>query len=130
MKVQSSVPNNNLIINNQGSIFFQNKERQHTVNANEVAPQPIANEVQTDPGTLEIFSMMIFSIFMGLSLSCLTRGLKNSKANGEIIKQKHFKKLPCHSCKFFNQNPYLKCAVQPNIALTKKADNCQDYQSQ
>jgi hypothetical protein len=130
MKVQSSVANNNLVTANPSSIFVQNRERQDNVRANEVAPQPLGNEVQTDPATGEVFSMMIFSILMGLALSFLTIGLKNSKTNGEIIKHKPFKKLPCHSCKFFNKNPYLKCAVRPNIALTKEANNCQDYQSQ
>ncbi|MCU0549953.1 MAG: hypothetical protein MUC48_11450 [Leptolyngbya sp. Prado105] len=35
--------------------------------------------------------------------------------------------MPCRSCQFFSNNGYLKCAVNPSIALTKSAIDCSDY---
>lgn len=35
--------------------------------------------------------------------------------------------LPCKKCQFFNNNPYIKCAVNPEIALTKDAAECSDF---
>jgi hypothetical protein len=35
--------------------------------------------------------------------------------------------IPCYSCKFLNNNCYLKCAVNPSIALTEDAIECPDY---
>ncbi|NJR49327.1 MAG: hypothetical protein HC780_06895 [Leptolyngbyaceae cyanobacterium CSU_1_3] len=35
---------------------------------------------------------------------------------------------PCKKCRFFNSNPYIKCAVNPHIAMTKAAQDCADYQ--
>jgi len=37
--------------------------------------------------------------------------------------------LPCTNCRFFNQNPYLKCTVHPERALTREALHCSDYWS-
>lgn len=42
----------------------------------------------------------------------------------ESLDSSHF---PCYQCKFFNQNPYLKCAVNPSVALTQEASNCKDF---
>jgi hypothetical protein len=39
-----------------------------------------------------------------------------------------FHKTACYQCKFFNNNPYLKCAVNPSTVLTTEAKNCPDYQ--
>jgi hypothetical protein len=36
--------------------------------------------------------------------------------------------LPCKKCHFFQNNPYIKCAVNPGLALTKEATDCTDYQ--
>lgn len=45
----------------------------------------------------------------------------------EMLAIKYFHKLPCRNCRYFANNPYLKCAVQPDIALTVRALNCSDY---
>ncbi len=39
-----------------------------------------------------------------------------------------FYQTACYQCKFFNNNPYLKCAVNPSAVLTVEAKNCPDYQ--
>lgn len=37
--------------------------------------------------------------------------------------------LPCTNCKYFKNNPYLKCAVQPDKVLRAEATECPDYSS-
>ncbi|MGJ3245721.1 MAG: hypothetical protein ACFE0I_06555 [Elainellaceae cyanobacterium] len=37
--------------------------------------------------------------------------------------------IPCSNCRFFNQSPYLKCAVHPMRSCTLKAVDCSDYWS-
>jgi hypothetical protein len=39
-----------------------------------------------------------------------------------------FHQTACYRCKFFNNNPYLKCAINPSTVLTAEAKNCPDYQ--
>lgn len=36
-------------------------------------------------------------------------------------------KHPCRKCQYFVDNPYLKCAVRPEAALTQQAFECPDY---
>jgi hypothetical protein len=38
-------------------------------------------------------------------------------------------KTPCYRCQYFSDNPYLKCALHPDMVLTEKAVDCQDYRS-
>lgn len=37
-------------------------------------------------------------------------------------------KIPCSNCIYFQNNPYVKCAVNPCKALKEEAVNCSDYQ--
>ncbi|MEH2434005.1 MAG: hypothetical protein V7K25_07085 [Nostoc sp.] len=52
---------------------------------------------------------------------------KAAQDKDEIVSIKHLDQHPCKNCQFFNNNHYLKCAVQPSAALTKEALNCSDY---
>jgi hypothetical protein len=45
-----------------------------------------------------------------------------------ITPKKRVSKIPCNNCQFFNKNPYLKCAAQPNKVLKQEAFDCTDYQ--
>ncbi|AFZ45397.1 hypothetical protein PCC7418_3281 [Halothece sp. PCC 7418] len=36
-------------------------------------------------------------------------------------------KIPCTNCQFFTNDHRLKCTIQPLIANTEQAINCQDY---
>lgn len=36
-------------------------------------------------------------------------------------------KTPCSKCRYFSNNSYIKCAVQPEKVMTKEAKDCQDY---
>ncbi len=35
--------------------------------------------------------------------------------------------VPCHGCRYLNNNPHLKCALHPTTVLTKQALDCGDY---
>ncbi|MEA5516224.1 hypothetical protein [Nodularia sp. UHCC 0506] len=36
-------------------------------------------------------------------------------------------KVPCKNCRFYANNHYLKCAVNPSLVLTEEAQNCSEY---
>ncbi|MCL1473143.1 hypothetical protein [Argonema antarcticum] len=40
---------------------------------------------------------------------------------------KPYHQIPCRKCRFFSGNHYLKCAIQPSVALTEQAIHCSDY---
>lgn len=35
--------------------------------------------------------------------------------------------IPCKNCKFYSNDPHLKCAVNPSVVLTEQAIDCSDY---
>lgn len=46
----------------------------------------------------------------------------------EVESSKHTTQLPCKKCVYFSNNPYIKCAANPHIAMTKAANDCSDFQ--
>ncbi|MBD2195944.1 MULTISPECIES: hypothetical protein [Calothrix] len=45
----------------------------------------------------------------------------------EAKQVKELENSPCKDCRFFINNKYLNCAVNPSIVLTKAAIDCRDY---
>lgn len=45
----------------------------------------------------------------------------------DVTTHKQAAQLPCKKCRFFSNNPYMKCAVNPYTAMTKAAMDCPDY---
>ncbi|WP_013324113.1 hypothetical protein [Gloeothece verrucosa] len=39
----------------------------------------------------------------------------------------NFADCSCQRCKYFSPNPYLKCAVNPKLALTKESCDCPSF---
>jgi hypothetical protein len=75
--------------------------------------------------------MIVWAIFVYL-ISSFCNALEEPPENAaqdkdKIVSIKHLQQHPCKSCQFFNNNSYLKCAVNPATALTKEALNCSDY---
>ncbi|QLE48187.1 hypothetical protein FD724_08665 [Nostoc sp. C057] len=75
--------------------------------------------------------MIVWGIVVYL-VSSVCKALEDPPDNrvqekNEIVSIKHVQQHPCKNCQFFHKNSYLKCAVNPAIALTKEALNCSDY---
>ncbi|MEH1863455.1 MAG: hypothetical protein V7K69_00190 [Nostoc sp.] len=75
--------------------------------------------------------MIVWAIVVYL-VSSVCKALEDPPENAvqdkdEIVSIKYVEQHPCKSCHFFNNNFYLKCAVNPATALTKEALNCSDY---
>lgn len=45
-----------------------------------------------------------------------------------VSRAKRMHKIPCAYCKYFTDNPHLKCPVHPKIAMSEKAIGCPDYE--
>lgn len=43
------------------------------------------------------------------------------------VSTQNLHQVPCKRCHFFTNNPYLKCAVHPETALTPEAAECPDF---
>jgi hypothetical protein len=69
---------------------------------------------------------------VGLGFSCLIFLICLVKVRGNTRKKvvypsKDLQEIPCRTCRYFTGDPYLKCAVNPSVVLTKEALNCLDY---
>lgn len=95
-----------------------------------------SNEIQVEnsqPANVSIPDH-VFMVWgpIGLILSWAALFLMLSKrgriARNEIaVNIKSLNQIPCKNCKFFANNPHLKCAIQPSLVLTEKAIDCSDY---
>ncbi|MBD2507030.1 hypothetical protein H6G91_07075 [Nostoc muscorum FACHB-395] len=75
--------------------------------------------------------MIVWAIIVYL-VSSFCKALEDPPENAvqdkdEIVSIKYVQQHPCKGCHFFNNNSYLKCAVNPATTLTKEALNCSDY---
>ena len=73
-----------------------------------------------DAAFLIIFSLAIFSGFAA-AFVCIPKGRQHSFS----FKPRHH--VPCHRCRYFSGNPYVKCALHPVTVLTEQAVDCADY---
>jgi hypothetical protein len=91
---------------------------------NSVIEAPKNEKTPTDSGALAGMGFLLFlTLMIALIKWCDIR--KSSEEGFSKIRINH--KTPCLKCRYFNNNSYLKCAVQPEKVMTKKAKDCQDY---
>jgi hypothetical protein len=74
--------------------------------------------------TLFLLPMGLMTVWAIIAFK-LSDSFKNTR--DRIANASAFSKLPCKNCQYYTNNPYLKCAVNPNSVLTEEALNCSDY---
>lgn len=90
-----------------------------------------AESNETEPEVAFVPDYTLFWIPLGFMMVWIIIVLMTSDfwtvARHGILSVKHLQQVPCKSCQFFKNNPYLQCAVHPSRALTAEAVNCSDY---
>ncbi|WP_413200045.1 hypothetical protein [Nostoc piscinale] len=66
-----------------------------------------------------LFSWVIFFLIL--------RKIKRFLDNKMVFSVNTLHQVPCKNCRFYANNHYLKCAVQPSIVLTDEAKNCTEF---
>jgi hypothetical protein len=66
---------------------------------------------------------ILFKAISGLTVAYIWKLARDKKR----LSINYPQQIPCKTCRFFTNNHYLKCAVNPSTALTKQAFNCSDY---
>ncbi|WP_066381293.1 MULTISPECIES: hypothetical protein [unclassified Anabaena] len=75
-------------------------------------------------GALLLIPFGLMTVCAIITLKCLNTW---NLAKNKIDALTHTLQSPCRNCQYFANNPYMKCAVRPDIALTDKAIDCPDY---
>lgn len=66
-------------------------------------------------------------IALGIGLLAWVNHLLAIRKQFSLLKRSQ--KFPCGRCRYFQNNPYLYCAVQPARVLQEEAKDCPDYSS-
>ena len=75
-----------------------------------------------DVGCLVAISFLIVS-----AISVAIYAILPKRVQSHSFSLKLPPKAPCQHCRYFSQNPYLKCTLHPSTVLTKQAIDCLDY---
>ncbi|MBW4689740.1 MAG: hypothetical protein KME40_32775 [Komarekiella atlantica HA4396-MV6] len=91
-----------------------------------------AKSEQTQPNQLTIPDIVISLSPLGFIFGWVVffialRKIRTFLDNKMVFTIKGLDKVPCKNCKFYSNNHYLKCAVNPSIVLTEEAMNCSEY---
>ncbi|BAY17325.1 hypothetical protein NIES2109_13460 [Nostoc sp. HK-01] len=87
---------------------------------------------KTQPQGLNIPSATLYLSPIGLLFSWIIfflvlRKIQRFLDNKMVFSVKRLHQVPCKNCRFYSNNHYLKCAVQPSIVLTDEAKNCSEF---
>jgi hypothetical protein len=93
----------------------------------EVKPNDVKTEEVSINHTLSEVSLGIVLLSSLVCFLMLSKaGVSAQKDIDDLVESASFQ-IPCNKCHFFSNNPCLKCAVQPTIAMTKEAIGCSDF---
>jgi hypothetical protein len=117
----------------QSSDFIPSSERSLYAQSTLTETQAYSSSSQSAPAsaaaTQDAALLMIPLCFVAIwaAVVCV---ISNTWKPGhkEVESSQYTTQLPCKKCRFFNNNPYVKCAVNPHIAMTKAANTCSDFQ--
>ncbi len=112
-----------------------NQILQKTVVENSNFNQLIQNEVkkeQAQTHELTIYDIAISLSPVGLIMGWIVFFLILRKIQVFLDEKMFFTikslhKVPCKNCRFYSNNHYLKCAVNPSVVLTEEAMSCSEY---
>ncbi|MEQ8540496.1 MAG: hypothetical protein RIB93_23955 [Coleofasciculus sp. D1-CHI-01] len=122
--------------NKQADDFYlsQNLSSRQTINTEQPSHYPFStNSPKGNSSSFEenggLLLMPLSFMVMAWVVLILLRSnvLKSFRNRLKPIKGLH--QVPCLNCKYFKNDPYLKCAVNPCTVLTEEAANCSDYSS-
>jgi hypothetical protein len=122
--------------NKQADDFYlnQNLSFRQNINTEQPSHYPFStNSPKGNPSSFEenggLLLMPLSFMVMAWVVLILVRSnvLKSFRNRLKPIKGLH--QVPCLNCKYFKNDPYLKCAVNPCTVLTEEAANCSDYSS-
>lgn len=100
------------------------------------ASQIVVSEVQPDNAQTEKveiahpFSEVSTGIIILSGLFCVfmfSKTWATAREDLDDLLAELSSQIPCRRCCFFSNNLYLKCAIQPTIAMTKEAIDCSDF---
>ncbi|MBE9014095.1 hypothetical protein IQ250_28295 [Pseudanabaenaceae cyanobacterium LEGE 13415] len=94
-------------------------------------PSSSSDRVPNDPSIAQEASLLLVPIcFIAIWAGVVCIIADTWKLNRKDVKStRSLAQLPCKKCQFFSNNPYMKCAVNPYVAMTPAANDCAEFRS-
>jgi len=115
--------------------MFIKSEVKKTIEVNDVylSRSEVQNQ-KTQPQGVNIPAATLYLSPIGLLFSWIIfflvlRKVQSVLDNKMVFSVKSLHQVPCKNCRFYSNNHYLKCAVQPSIVMTDEAKNCTEFSS-
>lgn len=114
-----------------------NEIRQKTVVANSNFEPGIRSEVKIEPAQMHEITIRDLAISLSpvgfiigwIGFFIILQKIRAFLDEKMVLSINSVHKLPCKNCRFYSNNHYLKCAVNPSIVLTEEAMSCSEYSS-
>jgi hypothetical protein len=103
---------------------------QETMTVAQITTQPAvkppnSHAVQIPQGALVLIPLCLACVW---AIAAIVSGLPKVTHEKNLALKRH-SKIPCRTCQFYSNNPYIRCAIRPTDALTEHAIDCPDYKS-
>ncbi|WP_017651428.1 hypothetical protein [Fortiea contorta] len=110
---------------------------QKKIISNSSLHQVIRSEVRQHQGKQEGLTIPVVAVYLSplgfmfvwVVFFLILQKIRNMIENKMTFTMKTSHKVPCKNCKYYANNHYIKCAVQPSIVLTEAAQDCSEYSS-
>ncbi|MGG6268808.1 hypothetical protein ACQ4M3_32485 [Leptolyngbya sp. AN03gr2] len=105
--------------------------KQPIIARTEVPPSSSDRLPANDPSIAQEASLLLVPIcFIAIWAGVVCIIADTWKLNRKEVKStRSLAQLPCKKCQYFSNNPYMKCAVNPHVAMTPSANECTDFRS-
>ncbi|MEH2337643.1 hypothetical protein [Nostoc sp.] len=115
--------------------MYDDQNWQKNVAANSNLHQVILNEAKKDQAQTHELTISELAIFLSpvgfligwIGFLLILQKLRVFFDEKMVFSINSLHKAPCKNCRFYSNNHYLKCAVNPSIVLTEEAINCSEY---
>jgi tetrahydromethanopterin S-methyltransferase subunit F len=95
------------------------------INISETQPNEVRVEENQPTDTL-FYGIATGLLFSGAILFLMLLKTLRLKQAKKVEPLKYSSQVPCRNCRYFSNNPYVRCAVHPSTVLTAKAIDCPD----
>jgi hypothetical protein len=81
----------------------------------------------TTPPQVDTSFPLVSSTAILLAMAAAIAACISAKERQPAAKLQADSAVKCHSCKYFDRNLYLNCALHPSSVMTERAVDCLDY---
>lgn len=108
---------------------FSTKSRAERAIQTEIPPdeQKVSNKESLLFFSTSLIAIATVGTFAILAIVGKRVGWRKTLNSPKIALKTTHCQVSCENCRFFNNNPYIKCAIHPSTVLTAQAKDCADY---